>query len=141
MLFPTIEFAVFFPIVIALSWALMSRQPLWKIFIVFASYVFYAAADPMFCLLLAGITIGNQMAAAAIYNTDDERIKKRITALAVTLDLLVLGIFKYYAFFVADVGDVLDAIQLGMPLPLLTIALPIGISFFTFQAISYVVDV
>ena len=141
MLFPTIEFAVFFPIVLALSWALMSRQPLWKIFIVFASYVFYAAADPMFCLLLAGITIGNQMAAAAIYNTDDEQLKKRFTALAVTLDLLLLGIFKYYAFFVTDVGDVLDAIGLGMPLPLLTIALPIGVSFFTFQAITYVVDV
>ena len=49
--------------------------------------------------------------------------------------------FKYYAFFVTDVGDVLDSIALGMPLPLLTIALPIGISFFTFQAITYVVDV
>jgi alginate O-acetyltransferase complex protein AlgI len=141
LLFPTIEFAVFFPIVLALSWALMSRQPLWKIFIVFASYVFYAAADPKFCLLLGGITIGNQMAAAAVYNADDERTKKWITGLAVALDLLVLGIFKYYAFFVTDVGDVLDAVALGMPLPLLTIALPIGVSFFTFQAITYVVDV
>ena len=141
MLFPTIEFAVFFPIVIALSWALMSRQPVWKVFIVFASYVFYAAANPLFCLLLAGITIGNQMAAAAIYNTDDTRAKKWITAFAVTLNLLLLGIFKYYAFFVTDVGDVLDAVGLGMPLELLTIALPIGVSFFTFQAITYVVDV
>ena len=46
MLFPTIEFAIFFPIVLALSWLLMPRQPLWKPFIVVASYVFYAAADP-----------------------------------------------------------------------------------------------
>ena len=53
----------------------------------------------------------------------------------------MLGVFKYYAFFVTDVGDVLDSIALGMPLPLLTIALPIGVSFFTFQAITYVVDV
>ena len=58
-----------------------------------------------------------------------------------TLDLLVLGVFKYYAFFVEDVGDVLDTIGLGLPLPLLTILLPIGVSFFTFQAITYVVDV
>ena len=63
MLFPTIEFAIFFPIVLALSWALMSRPALWKPFIVLASYVFYAAADPRFCLLLGGITVGNQIAA------------------------------------------------------------------------------
>ncbi len=57
------------------------------------------------------------------------------------LDLGVLAVFKYYAFFVQDVGDVLDAVHLGLPVPLLTIALPVGVSFFTFQAISYTVDV
>jgi len=141
MLFPTIEFAIFFPIVLVLSWALMARQPLWKPFIVVASYVFYAAADPRFCLLLAGITVANQVAAVLVHRSDDERRRKWITGTAVGLDLLLLGVFKYYAFFVEDVGAVLDSIALGMPLPLLTIALPIGVSFFTFQAITYVVDV
>ena len=56
MLFPTVQFAIFFPIVLALSWALMSRPALWKPFILLASYVFYAAASPIFCLLLAGVT-------------------------------------------------------------------------------------
>jgi D-alanyl-lipoteichoic acid acyltransferase DltB (MBOAT superfamily) len=60
---------------------------------------------------------------------------------AVALDLGVLAVFKYYAFFVQDIGDVLDALHLGLPVPLLTIALPVGVSFFTFQAISYTVDV
>ena len=119
----------------------MARQALWKVFILGASYVFYAAADWRFCLLLAGITLWNQAAAKLIARSDDERRRKWITGTAVALDLLVLGVFKYYAFFVQDVGDVLDAVALGMPLPLLTIALPIGISFFTFQAITYVVDV
>jgi alginate O-acetyltransferase complex protein AlgI len=141
MLFPTIEFAIFFPIVLALSWLLMPRQHRWKPFILVASYVFYAAADPKFCFLLGGITVGNQVAAVLIARSGDERLRKRICGLAVAADLLVLGVFKYYAFFVTDVGDVLDSIALGMPLPLLTIALPIGISFFTFQAITYVVDV
>jgi len=141
MLFPTIEFAIFFPIVLGLSWLLMPRQPLWKPFIVVASYVFYAAADPRFCLLLGGITIGNQVAARLIDRTDDAKRAARICGVAVVLNLLTLGVFKYYGFFVSDVGDVLDSVALGMPLPLLTIALPIGISFFIFQAITYVVDV
>jgi D-alanyl-lipoteichoic acid acyltransferase DltB (MBOAT superfamily) len=141
MLFPTIEFAIFFPIVLALSWWLMPRFALWKLFIIVASYVFYAAADPMFCFLLGGITAGNQLAAVLISRSDDARARRWICGAAVALDLLTLGIFKYYAFFVTDVGDVLDSIALGMPFPLLTIALPIGVSFFTFQAITYVVDV
>ena len=141
MLFPTIEFAIFFPIVLALSWLLMPRQLLWKPFIVVASYVFYAAADPMFCFLLGGITVGNQIAARLIAAADTERTRGRICGVAVALDLLTLGVFKYYGFFVSDVDELLDAFALGTPLPLLTVVLPIGISFFTFQAITYVVDV
>ena len=141
MLFPTVEFAIFFPIVLAISWALMSRQPLWKPFIVVASYVFYAAADPRFCLLLAAITLVSQLAAVAIHRTENERARKWLCAGGVVFDLGVLAVFKYYGFFVTDVSDTLDAIGLGMPLPLATIALPVGVSFFSFQAVTYVVDV
>jgi alginate O-acetyltransferase complex protein AlgI len=141
MLFPTVQFAIFFPVVLVASWALMPRPPLWKPFILVASYVFYAYANWKFCLLLGGVTLGNQAAATLIHRTDDARRRKLIVAVAVALDLGVLAVFKYYAFFVQDVGDVLDAIHLGLPVPLLTIALPVGVSFFTFQAISYTVDV
>jgi alginate O-acetyltransferase complex protein AlgI len=141
MLFPTVQFAIFFPVVLVLSWALMSRPPIWKPFILVASYVFYAYANWKFCLLLGGITLGNQAAAKLIHRTEDERQRKWIVRAAVALDLAVLAVFKYYAFFVQDVGDVLDAVHLGLPIPLLTIALPVGVSFFTFQAISYTVDV
>jgi alginate O-acetyltransferase complex protein AlgI len=141
VLFPTVQFAIFFPIVLAISWALMAHQKLWKPFIVFASYFFYACANPKFCLLLGGITLGNQAAAKLLHRTEDERRRKWIVGAAVTLDLLVLAIFKYYGFFTQSIADTLDQVGLGMPLPLLTIALPVGVSFFTFQAISYVVDV
>ncbi len=140
MLFPTVEFAIFFPIVLVISWALMTRQALWKVFILAASYVFYAAADPRFCLLLAAITIVSQLSVHFIHRSDDERTRKLIMAGGVAFDLGILAVFKYYGFFVADVGDVLDATGLGMPLPLLTIALPVGVSFFSFQAVTYVVD-
>jgi alginate O-acetyltransferase complex protein AlgI len=119
----------------------MPRQAVWKPFIVIASYVFYAAANPKFCLLLAGITIANQLAAAALGRTEDEQRRRWIVAAAVAFDLGTLAVFKYYAFFVQDIADTLDSFGMGAPLPLLTIALPVGISFFTFQAITYVVDV
>ena len=119
----------------------MERQHLWKLFIVAASYAFYAAANPRFCLLLGGVTVGNQIGARLIHRSNDERRRKWILGITVGLDLLVLAVFKYYGFFVSGTADALDAVKLGMPLPLLTIALPVGVSFFTFQAISYVVDV
>ncbi len=105
MLFPTVQFAIFFPIVLTISWALMSRPRLWKPFIVLASYVFYAGASWRFCLLLGGVTIGNQVAAKLIAATEDERRRKRIVVTAVVLDLFALGVFKYYSFFVESLAD------------------------------------
>jgi D-alanyl-lipoteichoic acid acyltransferase DltB (MBOAT superfamily) len=141
VLFPTIEFCIFFVVVLVVSWALMPRAHAWKAFALTASYAFYAVADPRFCFLLAGITLGNQAFARLIARTADERRRSRLLVAAVALDLLVLGVFKYYGFFVTEVTRVLDAVSLGMPLPLAEVVLPVGVSFFTFQAISYVVDV
>ncbi len=141
MVFPTIEFAIFFPIVLALSWALMSRQWAWKPFILASSYVFYAAANPLFCLLLGGMTLGNQGAAKLMQRSASDRVRKRIVVAAVVLDLGTLGVFKYYGFFAEEINSLLDDVGLGLPLPLAAIALPVGISFIVFQAISYSVDV
>jgi alginate O-acetyltransferase complex protein AlgI len=141
VVFPTVQFAIFFPIVLALSWALMQRQWAWKPFVLAASYVFYSAANPLFCLLLGGLTLANQFAARLIHRTDDERRRRQIVAAAIVLDLGTLGIFKYYGFFAEEFNGVLDTFGLGLPLPLAAIALPVGISFIVFQAISYVVDV
>jgi D-alanyl-lipoteichoic acid acyltransferase DltB (MBOAT superfamily) len=141
VLFPSDQFAIFFPIVLALSWALMSRPALWKPFILLASYVFYASASWRFCFLLAGITLGNQLAAVLIARTSDERRRAWLLRGAVALDLAALGVFKYYSFFAQQIASLLGHLGLGVPVPLVTIALPVGISFFTFQAISYVVDV
>ena len=99
MLFPTVQFGIFFPIVLALSWALMSRPALWKPFIVVASYVFYASASWRFCFLLAGVTLGNQLAAVLISRTADEGRRKLTWALRWPRPA-ALGVFKYYSFFV-----------------------------------------
>jgi D-alanyl-lipoteichoic acid acyltransferase DltB (MBOAT superfamily) len=141
VVFPSLEFAIFFPLVLALSWALMPRPRSWKPVVLVASYVFYGAADPRFCLLLALVTLVNQFGAVQVSRAGAERARWRITAATVAFDLGVLGLFKYYGFFTEEIGSVLDSAGLGMPLPLLTLALPVGLSFITFQAISYVVDV
>src|SRR5688500_13359569 len=101
----------------------MARPVLWKPFVVAASYAFAAAANWRFCLLLGGVTLVNQAAARALARRpDDERARKRIVAAAVGVDLLALGVFKYYGFFVEDILGVLDSVGLGAPLPLMTIA-------------------
>ena len=141
MVFPSFEFAFFFPVVLALSWVLMPRPRVWKPCILASSYVFYAAASPRYALLLAGVTLANQAGAVLIGRSSEERTRKRIMVATVVVDLAVLGLFKYYGFFAGEIGAFLDSLGLGMPLPLLTLALPIGLSFITFQAISYVVDV
>jgi alginate O-acetyltransferase complex protein AlgI len=141
VVFPSIEFAIFFCAVLALSWALMPRQHAWKAFIVVASYAFYAAADWRFCFLLGGITLVSQAGAVLVHRTADERARRRIVAATVAIDLGVLGVFKYYGFFTEEVNGLLERASLGLPLPVAAIALPVGVSFFTFQAITYVVDV
>jgi D-alanyl-lipoteichoic acid acyltransferase DltB (MBOAT superfamily) len=141
MLFPTIQFAIFFPIVLTVSWLLMPKPRLWKPFILIASYIFYAAAGWKFILLLAAVTAANQAAAVLLHRTVAEHGRRVIVAVAVTFDLSLLGVFKYYSFFVQQWANVLGHFDLSPGLPLLTIALPVGISFFTFQAISYVLDV
>ena len=144
MIFPTVSFAAFFVVVFAVSWTLMPRPRLWKPFIIAASYFFYGYADWRFCFLLGALTVWNQAMALLMSRVGpegSERRKSVLLTLAVVGDLATLGWFKYYGFFTTSVASLLHRLHLGMPLPLLQVALPVGISFFTFQALSYVIDV
>ena len=141
MLFPTVEFAVFFVVVLTGSWLLMHRRTAWKTFMVIASYVFYGAWDWRYTLLLAGATVVNQLVARAMGRTTDDRTRRIQLAVGVAANLGVLGWFKYYGFFVSSARNALGEFGITPPLPLLEILLPVGISFFTFQAMSYVIDV
>lgn len=141
MLFPTPTFAVFFAVVYAASWTL-SRRPIgWRLVLLAASYVFYGYWDPRFILLLAGSTVLNQTAALVLGHSRGARTRRVVLALAVGSNLTALGFFKYYGFLVASVSESLRALGLSPNLPFLEIVLPLGISFFTFQAISYIVDI
>jgi len=141
MVFPSVEFALFFPLVLTLSWVLMPHPRLWKPFVLVASYAFYMAASWKFGVLLAIVTLGNQLAAVVLAHVSGPRARKWIVALAVVLDLGVLGAFKYYGFFAQEINGVLGDFGLALSMPLVAIAIPLGVSFYVFQAISYVVDV
>jgi D-alanyl-lipoteichoic acid acyltransferase DltB (MBOAT superfamily) len=145
MLFPTVNFALFFVPVLAISWWLRPRERAWRLFIIAASWFFYAAWDARFVLLIAASTIGNYLAGRLIFaargGPSRNRGERAAVALGVVLNLGLLGWFKYYGFFAMSLNDLLAGVGLDLPLPLLEITLPVGISFFTFQAISYVVDI
>jgi D-alanyl-lipoteichoic acid acyltransferase DltB (MBOAT superfamily) len=139
--FPTIEFAAFFVVVFILSWALMPHPKAWRPFILVASYAFYGWVDWRWVLLLIASSVVNTFAAQVISRTPSAQTRKRALLAAIVFDLGLLATFKYLGFFVDETNGFLDSLGLGSPLPIVQIVLPIGISFFTFQAISYVVDV
>ena len=137
MLFPTTDFAVFFVVVFTASWLLRPYPRAWKWMILLASYVFYGWWDWRFVALLAASTVITQSGAQAAARS---RPGKAALAVTVGLQLGLLGWFKYYGFFTVNVANALHRAGLGSPLPVVQVALPIGISFFTFMGISYVVD-
>jgi len=141
VLFPTATFAIFFMLVLPLSWLLMPRGERWRPFIILASFVFYAGWDWRFCFLLAFSIAWNQVFAIALHNRRDERARKWLLASALTGNLGVLAYFKYYDFFVASTNNLFAFVGVDVPIETRSIVLPVGISFFTFMGIAYVVDV
>ncbi|CAN5136992.1 MBOAT family protein [soil metagenome] len=146
MLFPTLAFGVFFLFVYFTSWSLDRENGKRKLFLLLASWFFYAQWDWRFVGLLIGSAIMNWGVAALIGRQPVAEDGRRLHAgwlvgLGVAANLLVLGFFKYYGFFAVQMGELLGRFGWERDLPLLQIVLPIGISFFTFQGISYVVDV
>jgi alginate O-acetyltransferase complex protein AlgI len=134
VLFPTVTFAVFFMIVLPVSWALQTRQRSWRAWILVASYVFYAWWDWRFVFLLAASTVVNHVLAVAIHRSRATGVRKALLATAVAFDVGLLAYFKYSGFFVTSADNLLGTSWI------VNITLPVGISFYTFMAISYVVD-
>lgn len=142
MLFPTLAFGVFFLIVYFTAWSLDRENGRRKLFMLLASWFFYAQWDWRFVGLLIGSAVLNWGVAALIArNRERGRRTGWLVGLGVAANLLILGFFKYYGFFVEEAGELLARFGWERDLPLLQIVLPVGISFFTFQGISYVVDV
>src|SRR5262244_329144 len=141
MLFPTIEFAIFFAIVFPLTWLLNDHNTAKKWFLTAVSYFFYGFWSVPFIALLFGSSLGNFLLALWLERLRDGRWRRAVFWLGVAGNLAVLGYFKYYNFFVASLINLMLALGLPIELTFIEVALPIAISFLTFHALSYIIDV
>lgn len=137
MTFQSFEYAVLLLAVFAGYWFVPRRFQ--NLLLLVSSYVFYSYVDPKMALLLGSYTALNYIAARRI-ETDPNNARKYLW-LAITAQLGALAFFKYTGFFVESISEVLDTVGLANFESTLKIILPVGISFYTFQSLGYVIDV
>src|SRR5262245_15774840 len=140
MFFDTPVYFVFLSLVVLIYWRLSRYQQ--NIFLLAASYIFYAWWDWRFLILIAISTLVD-FYCAKVLAVSRERVRRhQILILSVGMNLTFLGFFKYFNFFIDSFIDALTKIGLSEPnTQIISILLPPGISFYTFQAIAYMVDV
>ena len=142
MQFNSLDFAIFLPIVFLLYWFVFNRHVRWQnLFVVAASYLFYGMWDWRFLFLIAFTSLCSWGSGLLIgrYRAVSPKKAKLLSALNIVVNLLILGVFKYYNFFATAFADLfLHGQSDGL---LLHVILPVGISFYTFQALSYSIDV
>jgi D-alanyl-lipoteichoic acid acyltransferase DltB (MBOAT superfamily) len=141
MLFNSGEYLFFFGCVFAFSWLVASRPPLRLVLLLAASYYFYAVHNTWLIVLILISTQVDFMAGLAIAEQRSEKIRKLWLILSLCTNLGILGFFKYFNFFMSSASSA--AYLAGWPHSWVnwSIALPVGISFYTFQSMSYTIDV
>ncbi len=137
MIFHSLDFLAFFVAFVAIYWALPQRGQNVLLFV--GSYFFYGYVHPWFLILIATSTVIDYCAARGMEAWP--RHRRRFLWLSVISNFGMLGFFKYFNFFVENVAGVLATFGLTVHEPTLRILLPVGISFYTFQAMSYTIDV
>lgn len=142
MLFNSIEFVIFLPIVFLLYWFPLKKQVKAQNFLLLiASYIFYGWWDTRFLALIAFSSVLDYFIGIKIHETKQITWRKIFLSISILFNLGLLGFFKYYNFFASSFADAFTL--LGQPLDVsrLNIILPIGISFYTFQTLSYSIDI
>lgn len=142
MLFPSFAFLVFLPLVFLLYWYVFSRSlRLQNAFVLLASYVFYGWWDWRFLGLLFISSCGDMLIGLAIEGAREDRNRRWWLVLSLIVNLGLLATFKYFNFFRDGLVDILSTVGMTADLPTLHLLLPVGISFYTFQSLSYTIDV
>lgn len=142
MLFNSIEFAIFFPIVFILYWFVTNHKlKLQNFLIVIASYIFYGWWDWRFLILIFLSTILDYLVGKALGVTEHQTRRRQLLIFSLVTNLGILGFFKYYNFFVDNFVTAFSFFGKQLSVSSLEIILPVGISFYTFQTMSYTIDV
>lgn len=142
MLFNSYEFLCFFTIVFALYWSASRWLRVQNVLTLAASYVFYAWWSTKFLWLIVLVTLVGYGAAIAMeHSAASRKLRRIICGTCIAVSLGILGVFKYYDFFVGEFNTAMRSIGFDVCLPLWRIALPVGISFYTFQVLGYAIDV
>ena len=142
MLFDSIHFAIFLPIVFILYWFVTKGNlRLQNILLLISSYFFYACWDWRFVFLLIFSTLLDYYTGIKIYEALNQRNKKFWLWLSIGINLSFLGVFKYYNFFTSSFAEGLSLLGFKANFGTLQVILPVGISFYTFHGLSYVIDI
>lgn len=142
MLFNSFAFICFLPIVFILYWYVFKTRRWQNFLIVIASYIFYGWWNWRFLLLIAFTSFCSFINGLLISKYEGKRnIQKVISASNIIINLLILSIFKYYHFFVDNLDVLLSNLGYHIDWVTMNIVLPVGISFYTFQALSYTIDI
>lgn len=142
MLFNSFAFIIFLPIVYSLYWWLGARRIRAQNALIWvASYIFYGWWDWRFLGLIAGSSLVDFIVGQKMHEATTPKRRRGLLFLSLLVNLGVLGLFKYYNFFIDSFAEILEVIGLQANLPTLRIILPVGISFYTFQTLSYTIDI
>lgn len=142
MLFNSINFALFLPVVLILYWLLEKKKLIYQnSLLLLASYFFYACWDWRFLFLLIFSTLLDYFTGLKMCRAGRQKSKKFWFWLSVTVNLGFLGVFKYYNFFIESFAELISQVGLQVNPWTLKVILPVGISFYTFHGLSYVIDI
>lgn len=142
MLFNSLEFFIFLPIVFVLYWFVVNKNlRIQNFLLLLASYVFYGWWDVRFLSLIMLSTVIDYFVGLEIHKTENTKLRKRWLWLSMGFNLGLLGFFKYFNFFVDSWISAFNSIGIEMDPFSLNIILPVGISFYTFQTMSYSLDI
>ncbi|MCF0194196.1 MAG: MBOAT family protein [Bacteroidaceae bacterium] len=144
MIFNSLQFMLFLPIVFAAYWSVKFSRRLQNFLVIVASYVFYGWWDWRFLILIAFTSVCSYSASLLISDLQEKEKKtsaKWVSGVNIAINLLILGVFKYYNFFADSFSSLLHTFGVEADFVTLHVVLPVGISFYTFQALSYSIDV
>lgn len=142
MPFNSLDFAIFLPIVFGIYWLINARNKKWQnLFLLSASYLFYGWWDWRFLFLIGFSSIADYWIGLRLAKATSLWARKVFLVVSLVVNLGLLGFFKYYGFFIESLKDSFSFLGYDLPIRGLNVVLPVGISFYTFQTLSYTIDI